>query len=209
MGKFTQSVRRIVQDVKDEGTSSGQTKEEVIETNERLRIVRIRLDGSYEIAKRALVELMCKYTDSKQDVIKLETQYWTLVDIPKQEKQETVPAFVLRACSIMEKTHKSGEGVKTSARLAEEADTKRERIERLESMTTAQIEAENTQMTNDLYRLLKKYTGLRNLIRDLKEEYNSSKVYPIFPRYPILKDMIKDIMHNPDYMEVCHEVDQA
>ncbi|XP_026826060.1 uncharacterized protein LOC105287192 [Ooceraea biroi] len=225
VGKFTQSVRRIVQDVKDEGTSSGQTKEEVIETNERLRVVRIRLDGSYDTAKRALVELMCKYTDSKQvrnvfqrynhlkvmikDVIKLETQYWTLVDIPRQEKQETVPAFVLRACSIMEKTHKSGEGVKTSARLAEEAETKRERIERLESMTTAQIEAENTQMTNDLYRLLKKYTGLRNLIKELKEEYNSSKVYPMFPRYTILKDMIKDIMHNPDYMEVCHEVDQA
>lgn len=35
-------------------------------------------------------------------------------------------------------------------------------------MTTAQIEAENTQMTNDLYRLLKKYTGLRNLIKELK-----------------------------------------
>lgn len=35
-------------------------------------------------------------------------------------------------------------------------------------MTTAQIEAENTQMTNDLYRLLKKYSGLRNLIRQLK-----------------------------------------
>lgn len=42
-----------------------------------------------------------------------------------------------------------------------------------------------------------------------QEEYNSSKVYPMFPRYTILKDMIKDIMHNPDYMEVCHEVDQA
>ncbi|XP_015603858.1 uncharacterized protein LOC107271865 [Cephus cinctus] len=225
VGKFTQSVRRIVQDVKDEGTSSGQTKEEVIETNERLRAVRIRLDGSYDTAKRALVGLMCKYTDSKQvrnvfqrynilkvmikDVIKLETQYWILVDIPRQDKHETVPAFVLRACAIMEKTHKSGEGVKTSARLAEEAENKRERIERLENMITAQIEAENTQMTNDLYRLLKKYSGLRNLIRDLKEEYNSSKVYPMFPRYTILKDMIKDIMHNPDYMEVCHEVDQA
>lgn len=35
-------------------------------------------------------------------------------------------------------------------------------------MITAQIEAENTQMTNDLYRLLKKYSGLRNLIRELK-----------------------------------------
>lgn len=86
----------------------------------------------------------------------------------------------------MEKTQKSGEGVKTSSKLAEEAQEKRERIERLESnefqfeyfqllnwlgvsdMTTSQIDAENTQMTNDLYRLLKKYSGLRNLIRQLK-----------------------------------------
>lgn len=66
-------------------------------------------------------------------MIKLETQYWTLVDIPKQEKQETVPAYVMRACSIMEKTQKSGEGVKTTARLAEEASERKERMERLES----------------------------------------------------------------------------
>lgn len=38
-------------------------------------------------------------------------------------------------------------------------------------------------------------------------EYGDSKMYPIIPRYTMLKDMIKDIMHNPDYMEVCHEVD--
>lgn len=66
-------------------------------------------------------------------MIKLETQYWTLVDIPKQEKQETVPAYVMRACSIMEKTQKSGDGVKTTARLAEEAAERKERMERLES----------------------------------------------------------------------------
>ncbi|XP_050508034.1 uncharacterized protein LOC126885498 [Diabrotica virgifera virgifera] len=142
-----------------------------------------------------------------QEVIRLETQYWTLVDIPKQEKQETVPAFVLRACAIMEKTQKSGEGVKTSAKLAEEAQDKRERIERLENMTTSQIDAENTQMTNDLYRLLKKYSGLRNLIRQLKTEYTNAKLYPMVLRYSMLKDMIKDIMLHPDYMEVCHEVD--
>lgn len=59
------------------------------------------------------------------------------MDIPKQEKQETVPAFVLRACAIMEKTQKSGEGVKTSAKLAEEAQDRRERIERLESKETS------------------------------------------------------------------------
>ncbi|EAA00924.6 AGAP001581-PA [Anopheles gambiae str. PEST] len=223
VGKFTQSVRRIVQDVKDEGSPSGMSREELLETNERLRAVRLRLEESYDTAKKALVNLMNKYGDSKsqrnifnrypmlklmiKDVIRLETQYWTLVEIPKQEKLETVPAFVLRACSIMEKSQKSGEGVKTSAKLAEEAAERRERMERLETMTTAQIEQENTQMINDLYRLLKKYTGLRNLIRELKSEYGNSKIYPIFPRYTMLKDMIKDIMHDPDYMEVCHEVD--
>lgn len=65
MGKFTQSVRRIVQDVKDEGTTSGATKEEVIETNERLRAVRVRMDESYDTAKKALVGLMTKYNESK------------------------------------------------------------------------------------------------------------------------------------------------
>lgn len=44
-------------------------------------------------------------------------------------------------------------------------------------MTTAQIEAENTQMTNDLYRLLKKYTGLRNLIRELKVNFITQTYY--------------------------------
>lgn len=39
----------------------------------------------------------------------------------------------MRACAIMEKTQKSGEGVKTSARLAEEAAERKERMERLES----------------------------------------------------------------------------
>ncbi|CAG4993746.1 unnamed protein product [Parnassius apollo] len=67
VGKFTQSVRRIVQDVKDEGTSSGQTKEEVIETNERLRAVRIRLDENYDTAKKALVTLMSRYNESKAE----------------------------------------------------------------------------------------------------------------------------------------------
>ncbi|XP_055381982.1 uncharacterized protein LOC129612420 [Condylostylus longicornis] len=222
VGKFTQSVRRIVQDVKDEGAPSGMSREEVIETNERLRALRLRLEDSYETAKQSLVTLMKKYSDSKthrnifqrytmlklmiKEVIRLERQYWTLIDIPKQEKQETVPSYVMRACTIMEKTQKSGEGVKTSAKLAEEAAEKRERMERLENMTTAQIEHENNQNVNDLYRLLKKYLGLRQLIRALKDDYESSKMYPIFPRYTMLKDMIKGIMHDPDYMEVCHEV---
>jgi len=65
VGKFTQSVRRIVQDVKDEGAPSGMTRDEVIETNERLRSLRLRLEESYETAKKALINLMNKYGDSK------------------------------------------------------------------------------------------------------------------------------------------------
>lgn len=53
-------------------------------------------------------------------------------------------------------------------------------------MTTAQIEAENTQMTNDLYRLLKKYTGLRNLIRELKVTFTIYVI--IIPFMRIIKD---------------------
>lgn len=36
------------------------------------------------------------------------------------------------------------------------------------ALTSLQIEQENTQLINDLYRLLKKYAGLRNIIRNLK-----------------------------------------
>lgn len=43
----------------------GLSKEEVIETNERLRAVRVRLEDSYDTAKKALVGLMTKYTESK------------------------------------------------------------------------------------------------------------------------------------------------
>ncbi|VEN59758.1 unnamed protein product [Callosobruchus maculatus] len=205
VGKFTQSVRRIVQDVKDEGTATGATKEEVIEINERLRAVRVRMDESYDTAKKALVGLMGKYNGSKS--VHNVFQRYNMLKAMIKEKQETVPAFVMRACTILEKTQKSGESVKTTAKLAEEAQDKRERIERLENMTTSQIDAENTQMTNDLYRLLKKYSGLRNLIRQLKTEYTNAKIYPMVVRYSMLKDMIKDIMLHPDYMEVCHEVD--
>ena len=72
-------------------------------------------------------------------------------------------------------------------------------------MASSEIEAENTQLINDLYRLLKKYTALRHLMSELKEAYQASKVYPMFPRYAQLKSMIKAITRDPDYMEVCHE----
>lgn len=82
-------------------------------------------------AKSALIDsCLCR----TQEVVRLETQYWLLVELPKQEKQEPVPAYVLRACATLEKTQKPGEGVKTSAKLAEEDEKRRERLDRLECM---------------------------------------------------------------------------
>uniref|UniRef100_T1GQ50 Uncharacterized protein n=1 Tax=Megaselia scalaris TaxID=36166 RepID=T1GQ50_MEGSC len=43
------------------------SREEVIETNERLRALRIRLEESYDTAKRSLITLMNKYSDSKSN----------------------------------------------------------------------------------------------------------------------------------------------
>lgn len=47
----------------------------------------------------------------------------------------------------------------------------------------------------------------RKLMHPFQIEYTNVKLYPMVIRYPMLKDMIKDIMLHPDYMEVCHEVD--
>lgn len=98
-------------------------------------------------------------------MIKLETQYWSLVEIPRQEKAETVPAFVLRACAIMEKTQKSGEGVKTSSKLAEEAADRRERIERLNGNVVFIVCVEGFCLENftDLY-LLISFSRIEGLI---------------------------------------------
>ena len=50
------------------------------------------------------------------------------------------------------------------------------------ALTSLQIEQENTQLTNDLYRLLKKYAGLRNIIRNLKV---STRAFIKFRRFRI------------------------
>ena len=38
-------------------------------------------------------------------MVRLELEYWHLMDAPKQEKQESVLGYVLRACIILEKNH--------------------------------------------------------------------------------------------------------
>lgn len=63
MGKFTQSVRRIVQDVKDEGTMS---REEVVDTNERLRMFRYKHFLISNISKKQQINWKQSSTSEKE-----------------------------------------------------------------------------------------------------------------------------------------------
>ncbi|KAG0726205.1 hypothetical protein GWK47_004404 [Chionoecetes opilio] len=144
-----------------------------------------------------------------KEVVRLETEYWQLLEVPRQEKQEPVLAYVLRASSIVEKSQRSHEQAEKTNRADQEEERQRENAQRLNGMTTSQILEENHSLINELYRLLRKYSSLRTLMRELKDDYGESKMYPIVPRYFMLKDMIHDVMRDPAFMELCQEVTQS
>lgn len=111
-----------------------------------------KLSESYETAKKALRTLHESYNNSKRtrnifrryvqlksmikEVVRLDVQYWLLVEVPKQEKQETVPNYVMRACASLEKSveTKAGETAKQ-----EDEARMRDRLARLEGKTQNHI----------------------------------------------------------------------
>lgn len=122
-------------------------------------------------------------------VIKLDTQYWVLIDIPKQEKQEPAATYVMRCCAIIEKSADSrldGKSAETKKQEEEERQRERQRlngeplllryccsyccsfcclinstccVQCSPEMSIPEIAEENNEATNDLHRLLKKYNN--------------------------------------------------
>jgi hypothetical protein len=68
-----------------------------------------------------------------KEVVNLDTQYWILLDVPKQEKQEQVTTYFLRTCSSLEKAgdSKTVDGA-YQPKPAEEEEKAKERRQRLE-----------------------------------------------------------------------------
>uniref|UniRef100_A0A183E7E3 HDAC_interact domain-containing protein n=1 Tax=Gongylonema pulchrum TaxID=637853 RepID=A0A183E7E3_9BILA len=60
----------------------------------------------------------------------------------------------------------------------------------------------------DLYRLLRKYLKLREMLKELKSNFDSSRFFPIIPRYSLLKSMIKNVIREPTFAEIYHEPDK-
>ncbi|XP_003743069.1 uncharacterized protein LOC100898552 [Galendromus occidentalis] len=217
VGKFTTSVKKFVSEVEFD-----HTRESATQLSQRLFYMNTRITKSYYTVRNALTTLHEKYEMSKaeknvvrrygmfktmvKDVINLDTQYWLLLDVPKQDKQEQVTNYVLRTCTCLEKAGESrtvdGQPPRNTQ---EEESLAKERKQRLDAITVKEIEDENTQTINDLYRLLKRYSALKAVVHQLRLSYQDSKVYPFIPRYNMLKDMIKGVLRDPNYMEVCHE----
>lgn len=167
------------------------------------------LNKLYLAALNSLVSLQNEYLESKsvknvfhrynqlkamvKTVTKAELSWPPLSTLPSQCRTESVPAFV----------EKSAEAILTTTSSTEEERRKVE--ERTIEMTSKQVSDSNNQQINDLHRLLKKYHAIRNIVKILTKDYQQSKIYPIVPRYLLLRDMVKDATHHPDYKEYCHE----
>ncbi|RWS24274.1 uncharacterized protein B4U80_01296, partial [Leptotrombidium deliense] len=170
------------------------------------------LHGQYEqskseknILRRYNLFKDSRFTTMIKTVIKLDTQYWVLIEIPKQDKQEPANSYVMRCCSVLEKSTNSRiDGKSQTTKQAEDEGKEKER-KRLDEMSISEIEEENKQLVNDVFKLIKKYNNLRNVVHELKVAYMDAKLYPFLPRYIMLKDMIKGVLRDPTYVELYHE----
>ncbi|XP_074594399.1 uncharacterized protein LOC141849817 [Brevipalpus obovatus] len=216
VGKFTTSVKKFVQDVESDHTRDG-----VMQTNERLRMVDNKVKESFGTIKTALTTLHQEYEAAKSDnnlwsryqrfkrmiknFTKFDTQYWLLIELPRQEKHEEANTYVMRCCSVLEKAANPSIDTRSSNLKQSEDNKFLSNKDRLNSMSITAIAEENKQLMNDVFRLLKRYNNLRNIIHELKISYTDAKIYPILPRYFMLKDMVKSVLRHPSYMEIRHE----
>ncbi len=78
----------------------------------------------------------------------------------------------------------------------------------LSDKNTDELRKESANVLTETYKLIKKYLALRGLVAQLHSDFEGSKGYPIIPRYTMLKDMIKAVLRNPSFAEVCHEIEE-
>lgn len=216
--RFGQSIKRVVREVKeDSGTS--EPRDVLVERHNRLSAAIRILNEAYQISLSTLVTLHNNYLRSKEEknvfsryslmrvmikeAVKIDSTWWALVDIPQQNRAENFTSYILRVCNTVDSVRIPLTSDANSFRESEK--DKDGRVERVNEMTSKQVSDDNEAMSNTMYKLLKKYQAVRQIVKTLHGNYDSSKIYPIFPRYNLLKEMIKDVTHHPDYMEHRHE----
>uniref|UniRef100_A0A914BYX3 Uncharacterized protein n=2 Tax=Acrobeloides nanus TaxID=290746 RepID=A0A914BYX3_9BILA len=209
-----------------QGTSNRDT---LIMTVYKQYRTRQRILEPYRRLKNALKHLQEEYYESKEnnlfmryarlqhmirEVIMLEKQYWQLIEIPQMEVHETPNAYVQRIMILLDE--KGSQPVKSggiasllSATMNITDKTKDQGLyDTIRSKSTDELKKECDRLYTELYKLIRKYLGLKEEVKKLADSYSDSRFYPIMPRYPLLKTMIKRVLRAPAFAEICHEVNE-
>uniref|UniRef100_A0A915DDY2 Uncharacterized protein n=1 Tax=Ditylenchus dipsaci TaxID=166011 RepID=A0A915DDY2_9BILA len=207
------------------------TRDQLISTVYKQHRARQRMLEPYRRLKNALKKMQDEYLESKehnlfmrysrlqhmiQEVVLLEQQYWQLIDIPQQEISETPNAYVLRIVNLLDEKSCQPQPVKTGAiasllgtTIAVAERTKDQSLyDLIRGKTTEDLRKECDRHYTDLYKLIHKYHGLRCVVQELSGSFQDTKYYPIVPRYPLLKTMIKRVLRAPAFAEICHEASE-
>ncbi|VDM61121.1 unnamed protein product [Angiostrongylus costaricensis] len=208
------------------GLSSGSSRDNLINTVYKLHRTRQRILEPYRLLKNALKQLQEDYLQSKaanpimrymklqqsvRDVIIIEKQYWKLVDLPKQNGAEESNDYVVRIVELLEETTPrqlaAGIGALLSATVGRSTEVRLDQnlYDSIKGRKTEELQKDCEDLYAQLYKLIRKYQGLRKIVKVLNDKYDASRLYPIIPRYPILKKMTKSALRAPEFADICHE----
>ncbi|VDL63670.1 unnamed protein product [Nippostrongylus brasiliensis] len=209
-------------------TPGRSSRDNLINTVYKLHRTRLRILEPYRKLKNALKQLQEDYLKSKsmnpimrymklqqsvREVVIIEKQYWKLLDIPNQDGSEDSNEYVVRIIQLLEVTSPcppSGGGIGallSSTMMGRTVETRVDQslYDSIKSRKTEELQKDCEMMYQQLYKLIRKYQGLRKIIKYLHDKYDASRLYPIVPRYPILKKMIKTVLRAPEFADICHE----
>uniref|UniRef100_A0A0R3S190 NR LBD domain-containing protein n=1 Tax=Elaeophora elaphi TaxID=1147741 RepID=A0A0R3S190_9BILA len=189
------------------------TKQRVNESYRKLKNAFKKLHDDYLHIKGR--NIFTKYMQMQQmicEVIILEKQYWQLINVPTPEPSEAVKDYVTRVMELVNVTQLGQirrSGIATLLGVTTIADGASETImlATKRSLSSSDLRNECDRMYITLYRLLRKYLKLREMLKELSSSFHFSRFLPIIPRYNLLKSMIKNVIREPTFAEIYHEPD--
>ncbi|CAD6192863.1 unnamed protein product [Caenorhabditis auriculariae] len=217
-----------------EGSSEGgggqfarTSRDTLINTAYKLHRTRCRILEPYRRLKNGLKELQDDYLKSKEanalmryvklgqsvrEITLLEKQYWKLLNIPPQDGSEEVIPYVERIANLLEETPISlpptrGIGALLQSTMGKPSESNFDQTlyDSIKSRKNDELAKDCEMLYGQVYRLIRKYQGLKRLIKELHDRYESTRHFPIVPRYAMLKKMIKSTLRAPEFAEICHE----
>uniref|UniRef100_A0AC35U687 NR LBD domain-containing protein n=1 Tax=Rhabditophanes sp. KR3021 TaxID=114890 RepID=A0AC35U687_9BILA len=203
-------------------------REELINTVYKQHRTKSRILDAYRRLKNALKVMQDDYMTSKDEgiftrysklqsmvheVVLLEKQYWQLLEIPNHEIPEAPNDYVVKVITALDQknsgpTKSSGIASLLGATIGNVDKTKDMALsDALRNRSTEELRKDCDRLHSELYKLSKKYLGLRRILKNLVQDYQHSRYFPMVPRYQLLKAMIKQILRAPEFSEICHEVE--